>query len=478
MLFNSIAYFIFLPVVILFYFSLQPRYRNLFLLGASFFFYMYWRWEYIFLILFENGINYYAGRKIGLTDNKKEKKSWLIFALFTNLGLLFFFKYFNFAITSLTPLAQIMNPGFHPHIMNIILPVGISFHTFTTLSYTIDVYRKNHQVENNFVKFSLYVSFFPLLLAGPIERSTNLLDQFTSEKKFSSSELIEGCKLIIWGLFKKVVIADRLAIYVNQIYASPHSHTGSTLLLATLFFAFQIYCDFSGYTDIAIGSARILGFRLMQNFNLPYFADSISNFWKRWHISLSSWFGDYLYKPLGGNRVAKPRWMLNIFVVFAVSGLWHGANWTFVIWGILHGSYYLLEYLGSVVLKLFNLEAGFCSSKIFHKVRVAMVFVLVLIAWVFFRASNIQDAFYIASHMFTGLNKLPYLGMSAFETILGLFLIIMLYLIQIMQYKGIFSIYYRPSLAPAYLRFAGYSLILVLIFMLGVNSQQFIYFQF
>lgn len=478
MLFNSFAYLIFLPVVVLLYFSLQPRYRNLFLLGASFIFYMYWRWEYIFLILFENGINFYAGRKIGTTLNDKEKKKWLIFAFVTNLGLLVFFKYFNFALTSLTPLAQLFNPRFQPHIMNIILPVGISFHTFTTLSYTMDVYRKKHLVEISFVKFSLYVTFFPLLLAGPIERATNLLDQFSSDKKFSSENLLEGCKLIIWGLFKKVVIADRLAIYVNQIYGSPYSYNGSTLLLATLFFAFQIYCDFSGYTDIATGSARILGFKLMQNFNLPYLADSISNFWKRWHISLSSWFGDYLYIPLGGNRVSKFRWMLNIFIVFAVSGLWHGASWTFVIWGALHGFYYLLEYLGNILLKLTGNEHKFHNSKLMHGVRIATTFFLVLVAWVFFRAQNVHDAFYITSHMFTYLNKIPYLGSSAFDTALNLALILLLFVIQILQYKSVFSIYYMPSRAPVYLRYAGYAFLLLLIGILGVNSQQFIYFQF
>jgi alginate O-acetyltransferase complex protein AlgI len=478
MLFNSFAYFVFLPIVVLFYFSLQSKYRNLFLLGASFFFYMYWRWEYIFLILFENGINFYAGRKIGITQIEREKKKWLVFALATNLGLLFFFKYFNFALTSLTPLVHIFNSGFQPHIMSIILPVGISFHTFTTLSYTLDVYRKKHKVEDNFVKFSLYVTFFPLLLAGPIERATNLLDQFSTEKKFSSEELIEGCKLIIWGLFKKVVIADRLAIYVNQIYGNPYSYSGSTLLLATLFFAFQIYCDFSGYTDIATGSARILGFRLMQNFNLPYLADSISNFWKRWHISLSTWFGDYLYKPLGGNRVSKYRWMLNIFIVFAVSGLWHGANWTFIIWGALHGFYYLLEYIGSFILKNVGLERRFTHSKVMYKLRIAAVFFIVLIAWVFFRSVNVKDAFYITGHMFTGLNRMPYLGPSAFDTALNFMLILILYAIQILQYKEIFSIYYTRSQTPAYLRYVGYAMLLLLIGILGVNSQQFIYFQF
>jgi D-alanyl-lipoteichoic acid acyltransferase DltB (MBOAT superfamily) len=248
--------------------------------------------------------------------------------------------------------------------------------------------------------------------------------------------------------------------------------------LATLFFTFQIYCDFSGYTDIAIGSARILGFKLMQNFNLPYLADSIGNFWKRWHISLSSWFGDYLYKPLGGNRVSTPRWMINIFIVFTVSGLWHGANLTFILWGALHGFYYLLEYLGGVVLKQTGLEQRFYRSKIIHALRIVTVFILVMVAWVFFRATNIQDAFYITSHLFTDLNKMPYIGSSTFETALGLMLILLLYTIQIMQYKGVFSIYYTPSRIPVYFRYVGYAVLLLLIGILGVTSEQFIYFQF
>ncbi|MEI6680033.1 MAG: MBOAT family O-acyltransferase [Mariniphaga sp.] len=284
--------------------------------------------------------------------------------------------------------------------------------------------------------------------------------------------------MILWGLFKKVVIADRLAIYVNQVYGTPDHFSGSSLLLATLFFTFQIYCDFSGYTDIAIGSARILGFKLMQNFNLPYLANSIGDFWKRWHISLSSWFADYLYKPLGGNRVSKGRWIVNIFIVFTVSGLWHGAKWTFVLWGAIHGFYYLIEFLGSRALIFTGLDSKFQRSRIIHVLRIIIVFSMAFYAWIFFRAANIADAFYITSHLFTGLTQMPYMGSSAFDTVLGLMLIVMLYLVQIMQYKGVFAIYYTPSRTPLLIRYIGYVLLILLIGILGVTSEQFIYFQF
>jgi len=328
--------------------------------------------------------------------------------------------------------------------------------------------------------FSSFFSFhfFPQLVAGPIERATNLLDQFKKEQHFSSDRFLEGSKLILWGLFKKVVIADRLASYVQQIYASPETYGGSTLFLATFFFAFQIYCDFSGYSDIAIGTAHILGFKLMQNFNLPYLATSIKDFWHRWHISLSTWFSDYVYKPLGGNRVSKPRWIFNILVVYLVSGLWHGANWTFIVWGAIFGVLYVLEHYGDKLLTKIKIDAFFYRSKFVHVLRVILVFTLALVAWVFFRAENMSDAWYIVTNMFTGWNKLPYLGSSAFETVLAFSLIILLYIIQILQYRGVVSIYMGSTVVPRYLRWAGYAMLMVMIAMFGISSAQFIYFQF
>ncbi|MDF1561300.1 MAG: MBOAT family protein [Bacteroidales bacterium] len=478
MLFNSFEYFLFLPAVVLLYFLLPFKWRNPFLLTASYYFYMSWKWEFGFLMLFTSAVNYVAGLKINASKDRRTQRLWLTLAIVASLSVLVYFKYANFFIAEASALLRILGADVRESYLKVILPVGISFFTFQALSYTIDLYKGKMHVERNFISFTLFVSFFPQLVAGPIERATNLLDQFKKEQHFSSERLLDGSKLIIWGLFKKVVIADRLAAYVEQIYASPELFGGSTLFLATFFFAFQIYCDFSGYSDIAIGSAHILGFRLMQNFNLPYLAKSVRDFWHRWHISLSTWFADYVYKPLGGNRVSTGRWMFNIMTVYLVSGLWHGANWTFIIWGGIFGFLYILEFLGDKLLKRAGLDKVFYKSKLIHPFRVAVIFLAVLVSWVFFRADNTGDAWHIITHMFTGWDRLPYLGSSAFETVLGLVLILLLYAIQILQYRGVASIYMGPTVVPRSLRWAGYALLLVMIVMFGVSSEQFIYFQF
>jgi len=477
-LFNSFEYFLFLPAVVLLYFLLPFKWRNPFLLIASYYFYMSWKWEFGFLMLFTSAVNYVAGLKINASKDRRSQRLWMTMAIVASLGVLVYFKYANFFIAEASALLRILGADVRESYLKVILPVGISFFTFQALSYTIDLYKGKMHVEKNFINFTLFVSFFPQLVAGPIERATNLLDQFKKEQHFSSERLLEGSKLIIWGLFKKVVIADRLAAYVEQIYASPEVFGGSTLFLATFFFAFQIYCDFSGYSDIAIGSAHILGFRLMQNFNLPYLAKSVRDFWHRWHISLSTWFADYVYIPLGGNRVSTGRWMFNIMAVYLVSGLWHGANWTFIIWGGIFGVLYILEFLGDKLLKRAGLDEGFYKSKLIHPFRVAVIFLAVLVSWVFFRADNTGDAWHIITHMFTGWDRMPYLGSSAFETVLGFALILLLYAIQILQYRGVASIYMGPTVVPRSLRWAGYALLLVMIAMFGVSSEQFIYFQF
>ncbi len=478
MLFNSFEYFLFLPAVVILYFLLPFKWRNPFLLIASYYFYMSWKWEFGFLMLFTSAVNYVAGLKINTSKFPRIRRIWLTLAIVASLGVLVYFKYANFFIAEASALLRILGSDVRESYLKVILPVGISFFTFQELSYSIDVFKGKMHVERNFINYTLFVSFFPQLVAGPIERATNLLDQFKKEQHFSSDRLLEGSKLIIWGLFKKVVIADRLAAYVEQIYASPELFGGSTLFLATFFFAFQIYCDFSGYSDIAIGSAHILGFRLMQNFNLPYLAKSVRDFWHRWHISLSTWFADYVYKPLGGNRVSTGRWMFNIMAVYLVSGLWHGANWTFIIWGGIFGVLYILEFLGDKLLKRAGLDEGFYKSKLIHPFRVAVIFLAVLVSWVFFRADNTGDAWHIITHMFTGWDRMLYLGSSAFETVLGFALILLLYAIQILQYRGVASIYMGPTMVPRSLRWAGYALLLVMIAMFGVSSEQFIYFQF
>ncbi|MBN2311845.1 MAG: MBOAT family protein, partial [Candidatus Hydrogenedentes bacterium] len=348
MLFNSYQFLIFFPVVACLHFMLPHRWRWLLLLLASYAFYMAWVPSYIILILVSTLVDYVAAILISRTEVKAKRTAFLMLSLFTNFGLLFTFKYFNFFNESLRVLFDYFGIAYSIPASHFLLPVGISFYTFQTLSYTIEVYRGRQECERRFGIFALYVAFFPQLVAGPIERPQNLLKQFFVRQRFDPARATSGLQLLLWGMFKKVVIADRLALVVDQVYnGDAYSYHGASLYVATFFFAFQIYCDFSGYSDIAIGTARLLGFDLMKNFDRPYSARSIGEFWQRWHISLSTWFRDYVYIPLGGSRVAVPRWYLNLAITFTVSGLWHGANWTFVIWGALHAVYYI----ASVVFK-------------------------------------------------------------------------------------------------------------------------------
>jgi alginate O-acetyltransferase complex protein AlgI len=330
--------------------------------------------------------------------------------------------------------------------------------------------------EPSLVKFITSVAFFPQLVAGPIERSTNILPQFNEEKKFRLDLAVSGSKIFIWGLFKKVVIADRLGLYVDPVFTTPDTFSSPTLALAALFFAIQIYCDFSGYSDMAVGIARIMGFRLMQNFNLPYLAHSIGDFWKRWHISLSSWFGDYLYVPLGGNRVSIPRWFINIFIVFIVSGFWHGANWTFIAWGALHGFYYLLEYFGKTGLEKFKL-AGILKTKIYQLIKIPIIFSLVVFAWIFFRANTMADALTISSKIFNWEGALWW-GSSSVTSLLSILLIVFLFAVQLLQYRGVIGLYESASRFPSWLSAIGFLFLVFGISLLGVSSNAFIYFQF
>ena len=320
MLFNSLHFLIFFPIVIVIYFCIPHKYRWILLLFASYYFYMSWKAEYVILILISTIIDYFVAIKISREDNEKMRKIYLLLSIITNIGLLISFKYLNFISSSVSEFLQLFSIQFSPIILDVLLPVGISFYTFQTLSYTIDVYRRRIKPERHFGIFAVYVSFFPQLVAGPIERGKNLLPQFLEKHYFDYIRVTNGLKLMLWGFFKKIVIADRLAVVVNAVYNNPTEFTGAPLILATVFFAFQIYCDFSGYSDIAIGTAQVMGYNLMDNFKRPYFAGSISEFWQRWHISLSTWFRDYLYIPLGGSRVSIPRWYFNLIIIFIVSG--------------------------------------------------------------------------------------------------------------------------------------------------------------
>lgn len=379
MLFNSIEFLIFLPIVFLLHYLLPHKLRWILLLAASYIFYMAWEWKYISLILVSTLIDYSVARKMESESRSGPRKLLLLISMITNLGILVIFKYANFFIDNVNLVFENVGMNYLIPYTGLLLPMGISFYTFQTMAYTIDVYRGQAKVERHFGYFALYVSYFPQLVAGPIERAQNLIDQLKAKTSIRSENLILGSKMMIWGLFKKMVVADRLGAFVTGVYDGPHDPSGILVIVATLFFALQIYCDFSGYSDIAIGVARIFGVRLMDNFRTPYLSKNISEFWSRWHISLSTWFRDYLYIPLGGNRVNKSRWLMNIMLVFLISGFWHGANWTFIVWGGLHGAYLLSERFLKLKIPLLSIQRSF-------------TFLLVCLAWLFFRAADIGTA--------------------------------------------------------------------------------------
>ncbi|HRY28487.1 MAG TPA: MBOAT family O-acyltransferase [Elusimicrobiota bacterium] len=403
MLFNSFEFLIFFPAVTLLYFALPHRFRWALLLAASCLFYMAFIPQYILILFLTIAVDYTAGLYIEKSEGHR-RKMFLAVSLVCTAAILFVFKYFNFFNSNFARIAEFFHWNYPIQGLSIILPIGLSFHTFQSMSYVIEVYRGRQRAEKNFGIFALYVMFYPQLVAGPIERPQNLLHQFYEEHRFDYRRVTDGLKLMAWGLFKKVVIADRLAVFVNHVYADPASFPGISLLLATVFFAFQIYCDFSGYSDIAIGSAQVMGFRLMDNFNRPYFSKSVAEFWKRWHISLSSWFRDYLYIPLGGSRVSVPRWYLNLFLTFLISGLWHGANWTYVFWGALNGAYLVSEIVTAGPRRRFVQAVGLDRLPRLHKiVQVSITFSLICFSWIFFRAENLREAFYIVGHIFSGV---------------------------------------------------------------------------
>lgn len=392
MSFVSLEFVVFFIVVVSLYFTLKGRARLLMLMVASYFFYIYWNASYIVLILFTAGTDYITAIKIDNRplEDKRGRRRWLLVSVVSNMVVLFTFKYFNFFADSIYELLTSLGVSVSPVTLDVLLPVGISFYTFQSMAYVIDVYRGDLRAERDLPRFLTFVAFFPQLVAGPIERATNLLPQFRVEHRWDYARTVEGFRFILWGAFKKLVIADRLAIYVNTVYNNAHDYHGVTLISATVFFAIQIYCDFSGYSDMAVGTAKILGFDLMVNFRQPYLSRSIREFWRRWHISLSTWFRDYVYVPLGGNRKGFGRTLGNLFVVFLVSGLWHGANWTFVLWGVLHGSFIVIETVGA--------RAGW-GRYIPSALRWPGTLVIVCVGWVFFRANTVDDAFYILGNM-------------------------------------------------------------------------------
>ncbi|MFQ3332218.1 MAG: alginate O-acetyltransferase complex protein AlgI [Flavobacteriales bacterium] len=405
MLFNSLEFGLFLPIVFILYWFVANnnlKIQNCLLLGASYFFYGWWDWRFLSLIILSSFIDYFIGIFLISENREKRRKLLLMLSIFVNLGLLGFFKYYNFFIDSFADSFTFFGSTINASRLSIILPVGISFYTFQTLSYTIDVYKKKLAPTKDVISFFAFVSFFPQLVAGPIERATNLLPQFFNKRKFDYNNSVDGLRQILWGFFKKIVIADNCALYVNNIFENYATYPSSLLLLGVVFFAFQIYCDFSGYSDIAIGTARLFGFNLMQNFAFPYFSRDIAEFWRRWHISLSSWFRDYLYIPLGGSRGTVALKTRNIVIIFIVSGFWHGANFTFIAWGLLHALYFIpLMLMGDNRNNTGNIaeDRYFPSLKEFFQILIT--FSITAIAWIFFRADSITHAVDYIVSLFT-----------------------------------------------------------------------------
>lgn len=477
MIFNSLEFAFFLPIVFILYWCLKNNLKaqNIFLLFSSYFFYGWWDWRFLLLIVFSSFTDYIIGISISKANYAHHKKILLAISLIVNLGILGFFKYFNFFLESFVDAFSLFGQNLNPTTLQIILPVGISFYTFQTLSYTIDVYQKKLNPTKDIISFFTYVSFFPQLVAGPIERAVNLLPQFKRKRYFQYSQAVTGVNLIIYGLFKKIVVADRLAVYVNQVFNDLDNANTISTFLAIIFFSFQIYCDFSGYSDIARGISKLLGFDLMLNFNRPYFSKSIAEFWKRWHISLSTWFRDYLYIPLGGNRTKKVFWYSNLFIVFLVSGFWHGASWTFIIWGGLHGFFQVAAIITkdfrNSILEKFRITETNMLLGIFN---VLSVYLLVSFAWIFFRASTVDEAFQVISNLAVfdfSLNLTQICAEKGPLNLLLCFLAIGLLFLSYLLPLNL-DISYRRNIVLL-------TISVLLIITLGTNEEsQFIYFQF
>jgi alginate O-acetyltransferase complex protein AlgI len=482
MLFNSIDFAVFLPVVFFLYWFAAHRnlkLQNVLIVVASYVFYGWWDWRFLSLILFSTGVDYAVGMKLGHEAHPTKRKVLLWISILVNLGFLGVFKYYNFFVDNFIAAFSLFGTEFQAYSLDVILPVGISFYTFQTLSYSIDVYRRKLDPTRDFIAFSAFVSFFPQLVAGPIERATNLLPQFYARRSFDYASAVDGVRQILWGLFKKIVIADNCAVYANMIFDNSTEYGGSTLVLGVLFFTFQIYGDFSGYSDIAIGTSRLFGFRLMRNFAFPYFSRDIAEFWRRWHISLSSWFRDYLYIPLGGSRGGMWMKVRNTFAIFLVSGFWHGANWTFLVWGALNALYFLPLLLAKKNRShLETIAQGKLLPGSRELLYMLVTFGLTVLAWIFFRAENIGHAMeYISQILSPTLLEFPrFEGMNkALQTgILVLFFVLVEWMGREQQYaiERLGLTWKRP------LRYAMYYAIVIAIFWFKGDEQQFIYFQF
>jgi D-alanyl-lipoteichoic acid acyltransferase DltB (MBOAT superfamily) len=478
MFFNSIEFALFLPVIFLLYWFVagkNKKLQNYILLAASYYFYSCWDYRFLFLLIFSTFLDYFTGLKIFNAESKQGKKIWLFISIFINLGFLGFFKYYNFFVDSFATLLQGVGFQVNPWTLSIVLPVGISFYTFHGMSYVIDIYYGRAKPTTNFVDYSLFVSFFPLLVAGPIERATHLLPQVQNPRTFTNAKAVDGLRQILWGLFKKIVIADRCAVHANMIFDHSGQYSGSTLVLGAIFFAFQIYGDFSGYSDIALGTARLFGFELLKNFSYPYFSRDIAEFWRRWHISLSSWFRDYLYIPLGGSKGGLWMKIRNTFIIFLVSGFWHGASWTFVAWGALNAIYFLpLLLLNKNRSNLEIVAKGRYLPSLRDAISIAITFALTVFAWIFFRANNLHHAGqYIAGIFSNSLLHTPEVFPKKDLVYIAIF--------YVMEWLGREHNYAIEGISIAWPKVARWSfyyvLVMAIVFSIG-NEQGFIYFQF
>jgi D-alanyl-lipoteichoic acid acyltransferase DltB (MBOAT superfamily) len=481
MLFNSIEFALFLPIVFLLYWFVTQKdlkVQNLLLLVASYVFYGWWDYRFLALIAFSSGLDYFLGLRIFEAQTKKKKQGYLLLSLLVNLGFLGFFKYYNFFAESFADAFSLFGRSFDVERLQIILPVGISFYTFQTLSYSIDIYKGKMEPTRDVIAFFAFVSFFPQLVAGPIERASNLLPQFFQKRQFDYAKAVDGSRQILWGLFKKIVIADNCAIYANDIFNNYQDQSGSTLLLGAFFFTFQIYGDFSGYSDIAIGTSRLFGFDLMKNFSFPYFSRDIAEFWRRWHISLSTWFRDYLYIPLGGSKLGKWLNIRNVVIVFLVSGFWHGANWTFIVWGGLNALYF-------IPLMVLNLNRKNTDTVAENRllpngrelVQMGFTFLLTLLAWIFFRAPSLGVAFEILDNI-CSFSLFTYPPMLNHQIKVVLILIMGMISMEWFQRQADHGLDLSKYSIARPLKWSLYYAISTLIIFYGGGQQEFIYFQF
>jgi D-alanyl-lipoteichoic acid acyltransferase DltB (MBOAT superfamily) len=479
MLFNSSQFVVFFAVVTTLFYVLPHRARWLLLLAASCAFYMAFVPVYILILATTIVVDFAAGIFIE-RQSGAARRAWLVGSIVCTIAILFVFKYFNFVNDNVAALARLMHWNYGVANLRLILPIGLSFHTFQSMSYVIEVYRGRQRAEKHFGIYALYVMFYPQLVAGPIERPQNLLPQLREPHAFDYRQVTDGLKLMAWGFFKKLVVADRLATMVNAVYREPEQFSGAPLVVATALFAFQIYCDFSGYSDIAIGSAQVMGFRLMKNFDRPYASRSIGEFWRRWHISLSTWFRDYLYVSLGGSRTTRWRWYRNLFITFLISGLWHGANWTVVLWGALNGLYLISSHVTANVRKqiVYGLKLDRVPT-VHAAIQVGITFALTCFAFVFFRSSTLHDAFYVATHLFSASrpsNLLEVFPRS--ELLIALSSLALLLAVERVQMRG--EIRAQLAAHPLWIRWSVYYAMVAAIFLFGKFSspQPFIYFQF